>query len=78
MQNYTNDIMMIKCELMTLQDYLEMSKKIVFKENIGYKVDYEELKSELESSKERFQNIFELLEEIDSKMRKLEWRVENE
>ena len=35
MQNYTNDIMMIKCELMTLQDYLEMSKKIVFKENIG-------------------------------------------
>lgn len=78
MQNYTNDIMMIKCELMTLQDYLEMSKKIVFKENIGYKVDYEELKSKLESSKERFQNIFELLEEIDSKMRKLEWRVENE
>ena len=41
-------------------------------------MDYEELKSKLESSKERFQNIFELLEEIDSKMRKLEWRVENE
>lgn len=78
MQNYTNDIMMIKCELMTFQDYLEMYKEIVFKENIGYEVDYEELKSKLESSKERFQNIFELLEEIDSKMRKLEWRVENE
>lgn len=81
MQNYkkeNKDFIEIRSELITLEEYLKVCKKIIFKEALGYEIDYEELKSELESSKERFQTIYEHLDNLDNRIRELEWRIENE
>ncbi len=72
------EFFLIKEELLTLEEYLKVARKIIFKEEIGYEMDYEELKYELNSCEERFQLINELLLKIECKINELEWSLENE